>query len=214
MRKSLLFLVLILSSLPATAQDTPRAELFLGYSALMTPPAEIVINDPPDSYSLRRERSFINGWNAAATVNVNSWLAFSGDFSGHYGHIGYKASSFSDLFDFSSDVRVHHFLVGPQFASNKGTAKVFFRGLIGGVHFYELSPAFGSILDPNGFGLALGAGGGVDYRINERMAWRIFQVDYLWYRFGRPKLVVNNVTLQDSVTQNNFRISTGFVFKN
>lgn len=199
---------------PAAAQDTPRAELFLGYSALVTPSETTVVTDVADNIRLKRERSFINGWNASLSVNVNSWLGFAGDFSGHYGPIDYNARTSVNSLTFGSSARIHHFLVGPRFAAERGSSKVFLHGLIGAVSYREFGTVSGISLDETDTGLAYGVGGGVDHRINERLSWRIFQTDYLRYRFGQPKLVVNNVTVSDAVTQNNFRISTGLVFRN
>ncbi|NDD63493.1 MAG: hypothetical protein EBZ36_05895 [Acidobacteria bacterium] len=82
MKFILLFMVMLFVHFPAAAQDTPRAELFLGYSALVTPSETTVVTDVADNIRLKRETSFINGWNASLSVNVNSWLGFVGDFSG------------------------------------------------------------------------------------------------------------------------------------
>lgn len=214
MKTSLLLLGIVLIALPARAQETPRAELFLGYSALVTPSEVSIIADIPDNIRLKRERSFINGWNASLSVNVNRTLAFTGDFSGHYGPIDYNAQNSVNRLAFSSSVRIHHYLIGPQFATSHGRAKVFFRGLIGGVSLRESAAVAGISIDESDSGLAVGGGTGIDYRINDRMSWRILQGDYLWYRFARPKLVINGVSVSDNVTRTNFRISTGLVFKN
>lgn len=214
MKTSLLLLGIFFVTLPALAQETPRAELFLGYSALVSPSEVSVITNPPDNIRLKREISFVNGWNASLSVNVNSLLAFTGDFSGHYGPINYNAQNTVNRIAFGSSVRIHHYLIGPQFALSRGPSKVFFRGLIGGVSRRESAAVTGISISESDSGLAVGGGGGIDYRISERMSWRILQGDYLWYRFGRPKLVVNGRPVSDNVTGSNFRLSTGLVFKN
>lgn len=213
--KSLLFLLtLLLTAVPAMAQDHPRMELFLGYSALITPSEEAVFTDGIDSFNLKRETAFVNGWNASLAVNANSWLGFVGDFSGHYGPVDYRASDSIDSITFGSRARVHQYMVGPQFSKRGDSTRLFVRALIGAVNVRQ-SASFDDVdISDSATGLAVGAGAGLDVRINDRLSWRAFQADYFWYRFGQPKLIVNGVDLSNSTTQNNFRISTGLVFKN
>jgi opacity protein-like surface antigen len=47
---------------------------------------------------------------------------------------------------------------------------------------------------------AMAAGGGLDFNLTERLALRVAQADYLLTRLGQS-------------TQNNVRVSTGFVLK-
>jgi opacity protein-like surface antigen len=47
---------------------------------------------------------------------------------------------------------------------------------------------------------AMAAGGGLDFNLTERLALRVAQADYLLTRLGQS-------------TQNNLRVSTGFVLK-
>ena len=64
--------------------------------------------------------------------------------------------------------------------------------------------AFGTTGTQNAF--AMTAGGGVDYKLYDHFAIRPFQAEYLMTRFG----VGSTAATQ---TQNNVRISTGFVFR-
>lgn len=216
--KNLQLLVLLatmsLVSIPAIAQDHPRMELFLGYSALITPSDEAVITDGIDTVMVKRETSFINGWNASLAVNANSWLGFVGDFSGHYGPVDYRASDAVDNVVFGTRARIHQYMGGPQFSRRGDSTRVFVRALIGAVTVRESVSIEDININETATGFALGAGGGLDVRINDRLAWRAFQADYFWYRFGQPKLIVNGAQISNSTTQNNFRISTGLVFKN
>jgi hypothetical protein len=214
MRKSFVLLTLLLFTLPVVAQDTPRAELFLGYSALITDSAQAVLDDGVTTVRVKRETGYINGWNAALAVNATSWLGFVGDFSGHYGPIDYQGSVGSNTATFGSQVRVHQYLGGPQFSVRGDSTRLFVRALIGAVSVRESVSVGGLDIDESDTGLAVGAGGGLDVRINDRLAWRAFQADYFWYRFGQPKLIVNGSQISNSTTQKNFRISTGLVFKN
>ena len=60
---------------------------------------------------------------------------------------------------------------------------------------------------------ALGIGGGLDYRINRRVSYRIIQGDYNpIFRRGRTIVTSNGTTMEiDGKTENNLRYSTGIV---
>jgi hypothetical protein len=213
--KTLLFsLAVLLVSLPVAAQDHPRMELFLGYSALVTPSDEAVITDGFDTVRVKRETAFVNGWNASLAVNANSWLGFVGDFSGHYGPVDYNASDSINNLTFGTRTRVHQYMVGPQFSRRGDSTRLFVRALIGAVTVKQSVSIEDLNINETETGLAVGAGGGLDIRINDRLSWRAVQADYFWYRFGQPKLIVNGAQISNSTTQNNFRISTGLIFKN
>ena len=49
------------------------------------------------------------------------------------------------------------------------------------------------------------AGGGLDYKVFDHFSIRPFQTEYLLTRFREGPLAARN--------QNNFRVSTGFVFR-
>ena len=57
---------LLLVTVPAMAQDPPKAEVFAGGSYLRT------------------EGANFRGWNASVAGNLNDWFGIVGDFSGHY----------------------------------------------------------------------------------------------------------------------------------
>ncbi len=212
----LLALLMTLVALPSFAQDTPRAELFAGYSALITRSEKAELDDGISTLKVKRETAYVNGWNASIAVNANSWLGFVGDFSGHYGPVDYQGTYSGNKIILGSQTRVHHYLGGPQFSVRGESARFFVRALIGGVtvneSFSHPDLNFNESYTVNG--LAAGAGIGFDIRISDRLAWRAIQADYLWYRFGQPKLIINGTEITNSATQNNFRISSGLVFSN
>lgn len=210
----LLVLLMTLVALPSFAQDTPRAELFLGYSALITSSDEALVKYGPTTVKVNRETGFVNGWNASLGVNANSWLGFVGDFSGNYGPIDYRGTVGANNVIFGTRARIHQYLVGPQFSGRSDSTRIFVRALIGAVTKRESVTLGGEYIEDTDTGFAIGAGGGLDVRISDRLAWRAFQADYFWYRFGQPKLIVNGNQTSNSITQSNFRISTGLVFSN
>jgi opacity protein-like surface antigen len=152
MLKNLTALVILLAAaVMVTGQETPKAELFGGYSWA---------------------GGNFHGWNASVTGNVNEWFGVTADFSGHYG--GERAGAFEER------QRAHSFLFGPRFAlrSNK-KLKPFVYALFGGVNFSVTLNASGRRLgsaSDTGFNMALG--GGLDIKISERLAVRAFQLDY------------------------------------
>ena len=214
MKTFALTLTVLILSMPVMAQETPRAELFLGYSALITNSVEAEVYNGLTIVNVKRETGFINGWNAGLAVNANNWLGFVGDFSGHYGPIDYQGSVGANSLILGSRVRVHQYTGGPQFSVRSDSTRLFVRALIGAVTIKESISVPGLSIGERDTGLAVGAGGGLDVRISDRLAWRAFQADYFWYRFGQPKLIINGTQISNSTTQRNFRISTGLVFKN
>lgn len=61
-----LFLLILLATLSAAAQDTPKAEVYAGYSYI------------------RSGGENFRGWNASVAGNLNDWFGLVGDFSGNY----------------------------------------------------------------------------------------------------------------------------------
>lgn len=74
MRTLIFSLVLFGTVLGAAAQDFPRAEIFGGYSY--------------GNFQVLSSRGNLNGWNAAATVNIFRWFGLTTDFGGFYGGKG------------------------------------------------------------------------------------------------------------------------------
>lgn len=195
----------LVASCAAWGQDFSRVEVFGGYSY--------------GNFGATRAfegRNSVNGFNAAVTVNVNRWAGLVSDFSGHYGDSsstiplppilcppGTACVSTARGAD-----RYHNFLFGPQFTLRKDKVAPFLHALIGGSHFNEtrittivlpppgIPPVFRFSVSSTNFAFA--TGGGVDYKLTERIAWRV-QADYLQTQINRR-------------TQNDLRTSTGLAF--
>ncbi len=181
MRKLLLLAILLLA-LPvlAQAQDSPKTEIFGGYSYLRA-------DDDDDGIDL-------HGWNASFNQNILKWFGIKADFSGHYGDVTLVPGTGADL-------SAHLFLVGPQFSIRKNERVTpFVHALFGVVR------SDATFFDPTGkitqrdstFAMALG--GGVDVKVIDNLAIRLFQADYVLTRF-------------DDETQNNLRVSAGLVLR-
>ena len=165
-------------ALSALAQDRPKAELFGGYSFLNT----------NDLVELN-----LNGWNASMAANVNDWLGIAADFSGHYG----KPSFFGFVPTSGLSTNVHSFLFGPR-VTYRGHSNVipFGHALFGVSRGY--ANIFGVNYSDSSFAMAFG--GGVDFKLSDRVAIRMIQADYVQTRLASDR-------------QNNARLSAGIVFR-
>src|SRR5438445_13501210 len=76
-KRSRNFLALLVLLFPhsAVAQDTPKLEVFGGYSYLR-------LTEQPRTLS---NSASLNGWNASVKLNVTPRIGLLADFSGHYG---------------------------------------------------------------------------------------------------------------------------------
>ena len=75
MRKALVFLALLILPVSALAQQTPKVEVFGGYSNL-TP--NVDVSNINGNFNL-------SGFDVSVTENLNSWFGGVLDFSSHYG---------------------------------------------------------------------------------------------------------------------------------
>ncbi|HKQ77653.1 MAG TPA: outer membrane beta-barrel protein [Blastocatellia bacterium] len=164
----------------AQAQDSPRTEIFGGYSYLRL---DEDLNDDRD----------LNGYNASVNQTIfKKWLGFKADFSGHFGDSVASLGPGTDLNKFL-------FLFGPQFTLRKyERIQPFAHVLFGAARVDITNDNNGLDFDDNAFALA--AGGGVDVKIADRVAVRLFQADYVLTRFN-------------DFNQHNFRASGGFVLR-
>jgi opacity protein-like surface antigen len=146
--------VVFLLSFSALAQDTPKAELFGGYS-----------------YA----GSGSHGIDASITANINRWFGIVADFGGQYARFSEEG--------FTEKIRTHTFLFGPRFSLRKKRAIPFAHALFGVSNLKTETTEFGPLFSfsDTGFGMALG--GGLDIRLNDRIAIRAVEIDYLRTNF-------------------------------
>ena len=103
---------------------------------------------------------FNTGWGAAATINVNNWLGFTGDGSGHYEN--------GDAYTIAG---------GPRFKLHRGRLEPFAEVLVGMSHWVP-----DGLPQENHFALVTGLG--LDYRLSRHFAVRPVQADYVFTRFN------------------------------
>ena len=214
--------------LPLKAQETPKMDVFAGYSFLRTQAGGPVFLFPPTSSNPQKLQP-IDGFNASITGNFNRWVGITGDLSGYYSGAGIKN---------------HTLLVGPQVSFRQAHGITpFIHGLFGANY---QSPARQSlILDLFAVGpgptpapfifpppprlrgshtaFAMAFGGGVDYNVNPKFSIRIVQADYFRNSFkftqGFASEFCDGTTCSissifNSATEkhNNLRMSFGVVF--
>jgi len=160
----------------AYAQDSPKAEVFGGYSFA--------------SANLTGSgRDNLNGWDGSLTGNFNRWLGVTAEITGLYGSqnvtspLGAPCPPFCSPFHLNT--HAYTFLFGPNIALRGERFTPFAHALFGaahtsesvsldGVSFPVLPPPLPSIsvgLSDTSFAFALG--GGVDVGLSRRFAWRI-----------------------------------------
>jgi opacity protein-like surface antigen len=101
------------------------------------------------------------GWQGSVNGNVHPVVGIVGDFSGNY----------------RKGARFHSFLGGVQFTKRADKTSAFFQAKAGGVRL----SGNGISSDTN---LQLGFGGGVDWNINDKVAFRVIQIDWLPVKDG------------------------------
>jgi opacity protein-like surface antigen len=165
MRK-LLFIVALAFALPviAQAQDSPRTEIFGGYSYLRL---DEDLNDDRD----------LNGWNASVNQNIFKWLGFKADFSGHYGNS-------TVLLGTGADLNTYFFLFGPQFSLRKYKRYQPFGHVLFGAVRSDVDAFVSGGPHANDTAFAMAVGGGLDVKVLDKLSVRLFQADYILTRFN------------------------------
>lgn len=177
-----LLAVLSLCGVAAQAQDTPKVDVFAGYSYVRANPGP----NSGDSFSL-------NGGEASVAYHIKDWLSGVADFGGYHN---------GDILGSGVDGTLSTYLFGPRVSYRSYHHFTPFAQALFGVAHAGASISGGAVgSTQNSFAMAIG--GGVDYRINNRFSIRPLQVDYLLTRF--------NEGTPNNQTQNNLRASTGVV---
>ena len=174
------------SLLGATAQaqeERKTIDVFAGYSYVRANPA----TSGSSGFSL-------NGGSASAAYNFNRWLSGVADFGGYHS---------SNILGSGVDGTLSTYLFGPRVSYRHfGRVTPFGEVLFGVAH------TGASLLNTTGSqnAFAMTVGGGIDYRLSSHFSLRPAKVDYLLTRF-------NEVTNNNTQSQNNLRVSTGIVFR-
>jgi opacity protein-like surface antigen len=177
----------------ASAQDSPKVEVFGGYSYLRA-------NDGGQGFNF-------NGGSGSLAYNLTPWLGVVGDFGGYH----WNGSG-----DFSGESSTTEtYLFGPKVSLRHGPLTPFAQVLFGGAHIGVSGECDtvrihreGGPEECNGSenGFAMTLGGGLDWNATPHIGVRLIQAEYLMTRFDGEGSDGGN-------TQNNARISAGVVFR-
>lgn len=131
-----------------------------------------------------------NGVEGAVTGNISRYVGLKGDYAFHY-------KSFDAPAPFNVTAKTHTLVGGVQFKDNSKEKKLKpFAHLMAGLANGRVS---GFVSDSE-TGFAGVIGGGLDVRLNDRVDFRLVQLDY-------------NPTRLGGETQHNFRVGIGLVFR-
>jgi opacity protein-like surface antigen len=211
--KRFAFLAVILSTacLLTSAQNEKKPEFFAGYS-YESVNSGITSSDNQATGVTQTSldnRFNLNGFNASGAAYLTRHLGIVGDFSAHFD----KRNDFFDTVATRSKFSLYNLTAGPQYKfSGAGRFTPFTHALFGIAHrnlTETLSGGSNYFLDSN-TNFAMNLGGGIDYRLNDRVAVRLFQFDYNPI-FLRSR-TFNSITLPDRKL-NGVRISAGIVIK-
>ena len=135
----------------------------------------------------------LNGASGSVAYNFNSWLSGVADFGGYS---RYTPPAFGNS-------TVSTYLFGPRVSlTRNGRVTPFGQVLIGVAHSGSRYLTTGGSQTP----FASAIGGGLDWRWTSRIRVRAAELDYLLTHFSE-------VRNSNTEVQNNFRLSTGLVFR-
>jgi hypothetical protein len=134
----------------------------------------------------------LHGGSANVAYNANHWLSAVADFGGYHAN---------NILGTGIDGTVSTYLFGPRFSYRRFERVTPFAQTLFGVA-HATGSGFGATSSSNAF--AASFGGGLDLKITHHFSFRPAQVEYLLTRFPE--------TTSSRETQNNLRVSTGFVF--
>lgn len=174
-----------------------KGDVYLGYSFVSSD-----LTVPPFNgqvISSTAGRAALNGWEASASVRLFHWLRAVGDFGAGYGTVPVVFSSILGSEKLNGNTNLHSYLFGPRASVSVGRLAPFGQALFGLAHQSVAASAFITNVGQRDSAFAFDLGGGVDFRLGSRVAWRV-QADYL-----QTKLF--------NATQHDPRISTGIVLR-
>jgi len=176
---------IVLSATLASAQIPTSGNIFVGYSFERSDWSGLTGNSSGTN---------LNGWEASLEGKVFPHLGIVTDFGSHYGSETFTALTTNGPFNASVSGHQWELLFGPRVSVSVGKFTPFAEAMFGVAHIHN-----GDFFDTSNTSFAEALGGGIDYRLVRLLALRV-EADYIH-------------THLFSTTQNNFRLSTGIVFR-
>ena len=239
MRKAILLALLLMLSAPLalgqqTDPDEPKkAEYFIGFSYENSdsrlkgedfvsidgiPVTDGIATGPGFAFVASNNRGRVDrvGFNSAMTFFFTPRFGLTGDVSGHFRR---ENENFFGGVPFRAQLDRYYFLAGPQVRFVNDTRWTpFARGMAGVAYTRNRYGARSAAapftsFDDSKVDFALGLGGGVDYRISDRVSYRILQGDYTpVFRRNRTITASDGTFIEiNGKTENNLRFSTGIL---
>jgi|SRR5207302_5400446 len=179
--KLLVSLVAVLSLFLATAgaEETPKIDVFAGYSYFRNNPSTAGVS----SFSL-------NGGSASVAYNANNWLSGVADFGAYHN---------GNILSTGTNGTLSTYLFGPRVSYRHFERLAPFGEVLFGVAHAGASIAGASGSD-NAVSMSLG--GGLDYKLSHHFAIRPVKVDYLMTRFsetGTSNQTQNNLRVSTGI---------------
>jgi hypothetical protein len=190
MRKLLLAMTLILSatSFALAQNDYNKHDIYVGFSH-----ARVDFDADLEGF---------NGFEVAANGNISRYIGLKADYAFHFKDFNINGVNI--------DAKTHTLVGGVQFKDNSTSTKIKpFAHLMAGLTNARAKVNPTVCIQQLGFvcpfsdsetGFAGVFGGGIDFRINDRVDFRAIQVDFHPARLGGE-------------TQGNFRVGVGVVFR-
>ena len=159
---------------------------------------DVGVQDPGQNFL--DDRQGFHGVEAFVKGNVSRYVGLKGSYSYNRKSFDFDGGTAATQFD--ADATLHQFLGGAEFKDNAVETKVkpFARILAGVAHArIEASNSITSF-EESDTGFAAAVGGGVDFKLSDRVDFRAIQFDY-------------NPIRANGETSHNFRIGIGFIFR-
>jgi hypothetical protein len=146
------------------------------------------------------EREGFHGVEVFAKGNVSRYVGLKGSYSFNRKSFNFDGGTAATSFD--SDADLHQLLGGVEFKDNAKETKVKpFAHVLAGVAHSRVNASNATVsFDESDNGFAAAVGGGVDFRLGNRVDLRAFQFDY-------------NPIRANGETSHNFRIGVGLIFR-
>ena len=159
---------------------------------------DIGVEDPNQNFI--EEREGFHGFEAFVKGNVSRYVGLKGSYSFNRKSFDVVGNTAATPFDV--DANLHQFLGGAEFKDNarETGVKPFAHVLAGVANSRGRVSGPGVAFSENETDFAAAVGGGVDFRINDRVDFRAVQFDW-------------NPVRGDGRTSHNFRVGIGFIFR-
>jgi hypothetical protein len=210
---SALFLTVALGVFAFGQGDYKKGEFYIGYS---NGQVDTGVDTGNSVNSVLRDRANFNGFEVAGVYNASRYIGIKGDISGTYNsnRFSFPVTTGTATQTVTVDTKnsLYNIVGGIQVKdnANQGRFKPFAHAMVGAGHgrtkvdnitcTTTTSINCGDFGEDSQTGFAGVFGGGLDIRVNDRVDFRAFQVDYNPIRF-------------DGGTDHNIRFGIGIVIK-